>query len=47
VSFSDIVEFFIRRMLNDDLRKVLANMPLQPIRRGITDLNGQAKGRVI
>lgn len=31
VRFSDIVEFFIRRMLNNDLREVLANMPLQPI----------------
>jgi hypothetical protein len=31
VRFSDIVEFFIRRMLYDDFREVLANMPLQPI----------------
>jgi len=26
VRFSDIVEFFIRRMLNNDLREVLANI---------------------
>jgi hypothetical protein len=47
VRFSDIVKFFIRRMLNNDLCEILANMPLQSVRRAVTDLNGQAKGGVI
>jgi hypothetical protein len=45
--FPDIIELFFRGMLNDNLRKVLANMPLQPIRCGVTDLNSQTKSRVI
>ena len=47
VRFSDIVELFVWCMLNNYLREVLANMSLQPIRRGLTDLNGQAEGRII
>jgi hypothetical protein len=47
VRFSDIVQLVIWCMLNNYLRKVLANMSLQPIRSGLTDLNGQAEGRVI
>ena len=47
VCFSDIVELVIWCMLNNYLREVLANVSLQPIRRGLADLNGQAKGRII
>jgi hypothetical protein len=47
VRLSDIVQLVIRCMLNNYLRKVLANMSLQPIRSGLTDLNGQAEGRII
>jgi hypothetical protein len=47
VRFSDIVELLVRCMLNNYLRKVLANMSLQPIRRGLTDLNAQAERRII
>jgi hypothetical protein len=47
VCLADIVELFIRRMLNDYLREVLANMPLEPIRGTVADLDCQAESRVI
>lgn len=47
MGFSDIVQLVIWCVLNNYLRKVLANMPLQSIRRRLTDLNGQAKGRIV
>jgi hypothetical protein len=47
VCLANIIEFFIRRMLDDDLREVLANMPLKPIRGTVTDLDCQAESRVI
>jgi hypothetical protein len=47
VRFSDIVKLIVWCVLNNYFREVLANMSLQPIRRGLTDLNGQAKGRII